>query len=242
MDNSGNFQPQQEAPKFIVESAEEFDNGADIPEAYGDNRLVIMVRDPVWFFAYWDIANDRYEEITRQNGQQVWQEGQQILRVYDISNEGRSDGSSRPRFFDVDVQFDSRNWYVNVDQSGRTYRAELGLRLKDGRFLCILSSNCITMPFGRVSDLTDADWVSVDYSLEEWTQMMHVGALQRSSANLPEAAQVNRMALRWEFLRAVFSGAFSQSKPFEFGISSSVSSYSGSRSLPPQQTKEKPNG
>ena len=27
----------------------------ELPDGYGDNRIVLMVRDPLWLFAYWEI-------------------------------------------------------------------------------------------------------------------------------------------------------------------------------------------
>ncbi|MBI5307473.1 MAG: DUF4912 domain-containing protein [Planctomycetes bacterium] len=30
----------------------------ELPDGYGDNRIVLMVRDPLWLFTYWEIRKD----------------------------------------------------------------------------------------------------------------------------------------------------------------------------------------
>src|SRR4051812_13202004 len=148
--NSGsNFLPpkDQEVGKYILGGTQDvLDPGKPLPETYGDNRLVIMSRDPLWFFAYWDATSDRIFALRDQVGQEKWQTGQSTLRVYDVTG---VDGPERAHSsFDVDVAFDSRRWYVKTPQPGRQYLVELGFRFPDGTFLSLLRSNRIGMPRG----------------------------------------------------------------------------------------------
>ena len=53
---------------------------ADLPEGYGESRIVLMPRDPQWAYTYWDIPNEHKEDLRRQGGQQL------ALRLYDVTD------------------------------------------------------------------------------------------------------------------------------------------------------------
>ena len=38
----------------------------ELPSAYGDNKIVLMVRDPWWLYAYWEISAAKHDEVKRQ--------------------------------------------------------------------------------------------------------------------------------------------------------------------------------
>ena len=196
---------EQEAGKFIVDSSESLiEPSAPLPETYGDNCLVLLVRDPFWFFAYWEITPQRLNEFHQKYGPELWDRGQAVLRVYEVA--GLNEEAFAPRrYFDVGVQMEARRWYVQADQSGRTYLAELGIKLPDGRFIPLLRSNRITLPRGRVSDQTDSQWIAVNPA--EWDKLMDVaGGAEHIGRGSVEISRV--MAQRWEFLKSVFSGSF----------------------------------
>ena len=175
----------------------------ELPETYGDNRLVTMPRDPLWFFAYWDATVDRLNALRDQVGQELWQKGQAILRVYDMTGV-QGDLSAASRFFDVDVVFDSRRWYVKVPEAGRTYVTELGFRFPEGHFLTLARSTRINLPQGSVSNQTDSQWMIVN--MEAWEKIFE--APEHSVRGSAEIAKM--MAQRWEFFRSVFSGSSSR--------------------------------
>jgi uncharacterized protein len=207
--NSGsvfsNF-PDQEQTKFVIENdQEELETPKELPESYGDNRVIIMARDPLWFFAYWDATPDRLDAQRREVGDEMWQRGQAVLRVYDVT--GIEDPARAHNVFDVNVTFSARRWYVNVPMSGRTYFVDLGFKFPDGRFLPLLHSNRISMPVGKISNQTDSQWMIVN--MEQWQEMFEKGTLG-DPASRSSAEMAKMMAQRWEFLRSVFSGSSSK--------------------------------
>ena len=34
-----------------------------LPSGYGDNKIVLLARDPWWIFAYWEILKDKKEAV-----------------------------------------------------------------------------------------------------------------------------------------------------------------------------------
>src|SRR4028119_2266654 len=80
-------QPEVEAAKFELGQEDRtggtlasVDEGlADLPEGYGESRIVLMPRDPQWAYAYWDVSNEHKDELRHQGGQQL------ELRLYDAT-------------------------------------------------------------------------------------------------------------------------------------------------------------
>jgi hypothetical protein len=208
--NSGSGMPPadangQEAPKFFVEAnGDGLEPNKPLPQSYGENRLVTMVRDPLWFFAYWDATPDRFDGLRNQVGDAVWNTGQAVLRVFDVT--GVDGGISQAHSsFDVPVSFDVRRWYVNVPEAGRSWITELGFRFPDGRYLAMLRSNRIVSPNGQVSSQTDSRWMVVNVS--EWDKMFEVASGPSPRSSLETSKM---MSQRWDFLRSVFSGSSSR--------------------------------
>jgi hypothetical protein len=52
----------------------------DLPEGYGESRIVLMPRDPQWSYVYWDIPNEQKESLRRQGGTRL------ALRLYDVTD------------------------------------------------------------------------------------------------------------------------------------------------------------
>ncbi len=198
-----------ESQKYILQAEVVSGDGISLPKTYGDNRLVVMARDPFWFFAYWDMSQDRMQAVGQEHGADIWGRSQTLLRVYDVTDI-EFNGSNAHSYHDVGVLFDSYQWYVRVNHPGRHYLVDLGLLLANGRFISLLRSNPLLLPVGRVSDETDSQWMAVSLSeQEEWNKMLQV-AVGADSSSRSSSEIVKTMAQRWEFLRAVFSSSSSR--------------------------------
>jgi hypothetical protein len=124
-----------------------------------------------------------------------------VLRVFDVTDHPQDNGAAVP-FFDVEISQDMRQYYVDLPQPGRRHYIEFGLRLPNGTFLSLLTSNSVVVPNGRLSDDVDAKWVSVrsQEEYEAWEKVLHNVDLGRGSADFSR-----QMAQRWQFLKSVFS-------------------------------------
>ncbi|MBN3033912.1 MAG: DUF4912 domain-containing protein [Candidatus Saganbacteria bacterium] len=133
--------------KFSQEARWEF------PAGYGDNRIVLMVRDPRWIYAYWEISDQRRSEISQQLGEGVFARARLVLRVYEAAS---------LKHHDVEVG-GARNWYIRVPAPNRTYFAEIGYLTEDGRFIAAARSNSVTTPLETMSDVIDEQWMIPDW-------------------------------------------------------------------------------
>jgi hypothetical protein len=135
----------------------------ELPNSYGVDRVVALVRDPYWIHAYWELTEDTLSSALRRLGAAA-KGARVVLRVFYSRGEG---GEPESVLFDIALTLDARSWYVNVAAPGRTYRVEVGILTLDGRFLRLMRSNCVTTPRDRMSDVLDEQWRTVSSEYEE---------------------------------------------------------------------------
>lgn len=170
-----------------------------LPAGYGTTEAILLPRDPNWMFIYWEITGDSRKEACRVHGADIFRQGRQVIRVHQAAaNAG--DG----KYFDIPVMHDAKNWYVNVQESGGAYYCEVGLALPDGVFISLVKTNTVNLPAGRVSDVTDENWMAVTADFDKLLQLSGVEYIGKGSGEVAKS-----LAQRWEMLRAVFSRASS---------------------------------
>ena len=128
------------------------------PPGYGDNRIVILVRDPWWVFAYWEIRRDKEEETIRKIGEAGDGPDRSVLRVYDVTDINFN-GRNAHSFFDIDLKGLANNWYINVTNPNRAWIVDIGIISKKGSFYLLARSNAIKTPRFGMSDELDAEWM-----------------------------------------------------------------------------------
>jgi len=125
----------------------------EIPRGYNVDRIVAMVRDPYWIFAYWEITDHKYRELER-TFMDSWPKCKMILRVYDKT-------SGKPTHFDIALTPEARTWYISVSAE-RRYQVAIGALSPEGRFELVAISNIVETPSGKVSDRIDEQWMVPD--------------------------------------------------------------------------------
>ncbi len=129
----------------------------ELPHGYNEDKIVLMVRDPYWAFAYWEVTQARLEKEKAWFG---WN-SKLCVRVYDISGV-QFDGRNATGYFDQEVHERTGNWYLDLGRPAHSFCAELGLLSPEGRFLTLARSNYITMPRDGVSDVLDEEWMLLE--------------------------------------------------------------------------------
>ena len=132
----------------IEELAAVDDDLPDLPEGYGESRIVLLPRDPKWAYAYWDVSNEHKEELRRQGGQQL------ALRLCDVT-EIDQDSQAPHSMMQQNCDEMARSWYLEIPVSDRDYTAEIGYLTGDGRWLRL----CRSAPI-RVPPIYPSDWVN----------------------------------------------------------------------------------
>lgn len=132
----------------------------DLPAKYGQDKIILQVRDPWWIYAYWEVRPQTLDKLKNELGD-IFYRAKRILRAYDISLIDFN-GTNAHRFFDIEVGGHSDNWYIDTASPGRSWCVDLGLLLPDGRFIMIVRSNTVTTPIDGPSWITDEEWMIPD--------------------------------------------------------------------------------
>jgi len=122
-------------------------------------RIVVMVRDPFWLHAYWEVTRQSVQRVQAAMSQD-WHTARPCLRLLEV-HDGGSTSVSETVVRDIEVHGGVSNWYVHVDNSPSSYRLELGYMASSGRFYPVVRSNVVTTPEPGSSDAIDENWTDV---------------------------------------------------------------------------------
>ena len=168
-------------------------NKTGLPSNYGDTKVVLLPRDPVWIYIYWEIAGDEINKLAQQYGGD-FNPSRLTVRVYDVTDIN-FDGSNANRYFDVSLNSNASSWYINVGEFNRSWCVDIGYVLQNGEFVVVSRSNAMVMPRHGVSDVTDEQWALLQLEFEKLLKISGAGHIGQSSYDL-----VKLMRERWEEL------------------------------------------
>ncbi len=148
-----------------------------LPAGYNEDKLALLVRDPWWLFAYWEVTPVRRDEVARRMREAGGRDWKTVLRVYDVTQASLE----KPRsFFDIELNFYTDNWYVDVGLPDREWMAEIGLRAQGGRFIALVTSNRVKTPSFGVSEVLDEEWMMPDDTYYRLIGLSGINAQQGS--------------------------------------------------------------
>lgn len=143
-----NFAMRIEEKKYEIVQDEEFESQKgvifDIPDGYNETKIALLLRDPFWAFAYWDIHNKELEELQERGRIEGL-----LLRVCQISLAGTPEEKIADSF-DIPVKIQDNKWYINLPESGKQYFIKLIVQITAGeKVLCV--SNIVESPAKTVA-------------------------------------------------------------------------------------------
>lgn len=129
-----------ESDDFIVSEAD-----SSIPERYNETIVRLLVRDPAWAFAFWDIKD---EERTALHAEDHGAGGPAFfLRVMEESGK---DARRCAEHFDIPVGESDLQWYINLPQPDTRYRIDLCCRT-GAKTRVLAKSNVVHTPRGYLA-------------------------------------------------------------------------------------------
>ena len=120
----------------------------DLPAAYRDGRFVLLTRDPFWLYCYWDLTPPQEKKL--------WAGENPTLRLVEIVNHEQE--RELKRFV---LSRGARSWYLQVDTSHKSFRAELGHVDNRGQFESVAKSNVTDTPRETVSPNVETQFATV---------------------------------------------------------------------------------
>lgn len=112
------------------------------PESYGANRVRLLVKDPQWIFAHWDVDPGLFDGLRSEMGERAAALSRLTLKVTDPEHGGGAV---------IHLPEGARSWYVRTDRARRAYQAELGLTLPSGEYRLLARSNTVSPPHSGAS-------------------------------------------------------------------------------------------
>ncbi|MDB5387077.1 MAG: hypothetical protein JWM11_2723 [Planctomycetaceae bacterium] len=113
-------------------------------EKVGQDRFVLLVRDPHWLQAVWEFSRGTIQRAEAALGAD-WHRAVPILRVLDVSGHDAT-SRSESRLLDIVIHGGVNFWYVPIDGVSRSYRLQIGYLTASGRFQILARSNVVTPP------------------------------------------------------------------------------------------------
>jgi hypothetical protein len=157
----------------------DLDHLGELPKSYGSDTIFLIAQEPHWLFTYWDI------DISRHPG------GKTFLRVY----EGEKTVEA-----EIEVPFETRNWYIPVKRAGAKYTVEIGYN-RGSVWKVIARSHTIETPPDHLSDSDQFDYATIPLHL----------SFQKLVESIQQGIQTG------ETLITALSRLQKEGKPFAFG-------------------------
>ena len=182
------------------------------PSGYGDNKIVILARDPWWIFTYWEIKKDREDDIRHKIESSGEAAEKSILRIYDVTDVSFN-GHNAHSFFDIDLKGLANNWYVNVGTPDRSWVVDIGIVSNKGNFYLLARSNVIKTPRFGMSDKLDAEWMMPEE--DYWRMFSLSGGFGVGKGSLEVREMLKKRLEEQVTSGAISSGASFYRKPAE---------------------------
>jgi hypothetical protein len=126
---------------------------------FSKDRLVVMVRDPYWLHAYWELSRRSIQRAEAAMGQH-WHAARPVLRLHAVSRNGTT-SAARQAVRDIEIHGGVNNWYIDVQNPPKSYQVEIGYLAPGNRFYCLARSNVVNTPMPGSADTFDRNWAEV---------------------------------------------------------------------------------
>ena len=157
---------------------------ASTSKEYTRDRLIVMVRDPFWLHAYWELTAQSVERAKAALGQD-WHMAVPVLRVMEVTD-ASSTNSTETWVRDIQIHGGVNHWYIDVQNPPKSYRLVIGYKAGDDRFYVIARSNTVSTPAAGSSDLMDENWADVAENVDKIYAMSGGYSEERDSSELQE--------------------------------------------------------
>lgn len=121
----------------LAESDAAVHRQTDISDSYNMTEIRAVLKDPLWFFVFWDFHHRMFTDLTAAKGFAFF-----LLRVHSLDP---ADTKKSLDSFDVQVPVSDRKRYVHVSFDEYLHRVDLMAHFTDGHDQLLAQSNVIAM-------------------------------------------------------------------------------------------------
>ena len=146
-------------------AADTLDNLGELPRSYGTDAIFLVAQEPHWLFTYWDI------DIALHPG------GQTFLRVREGADYIESE---------IEVPFETRNWYIPVKKAASDYSVEIGY-YRGSNWNKIANSITVRTPQDKISESGQFDYATIPLHMSFHQLMENIQSTIRGGETLIQA-------------------------------------------------------
>ncbi len=133
-------------------------SGRNRKKSGGGDRLVLMVRDPYWLHASWELSRKSIDRAVVALGQH-WHDAQPVLRLL-AAGRAASSKTVEQVIRDIPIHGGVTDWYIDVSDPPASFQVKIGY-LSGELFHSLASSNIVTTrPRGDNAEL-DKNWQEI---------------------------------------------------------------------------------
>jgi len=181
------------------------------------DRLVVMVRDPYWLHAYWELSRRSIQRAQVAMGP-LWHAARPVLRLHEVSRNGTT-SASRQTVRDIEIHGGVNNWYIDVQNPPKSYQLEIGYLALGDRFYCLGRSNVASTPTPGSADTFDRNWSEVAKECDRVYAMTAGSTEQGASGDLKDIFEEQMHRPMGDSLIAQFGrGATTSKQNFRFQV------------------------
>ena len=134
-----------------------------IPE---EDRVILVVRDPYWIQAYWEITKTTVERA-RVAMSMLWHDAKPVIRLLKVS-EDSSSSVVEDVVRETTIHGGVRNWFIDVPETQKQYRVALGYLTTCGKFHLIAKSNTVCPPPPNSESAFDHNWADITEDFKKY--------------------------------------------------------------------------
>ncbi len=188
------------------------------------DRVVLIVRDPYWLQAYWEITRTTVQRASVALTER-WHNAQPVIRLFEISDEN-STHAVEQLVRDIPVHGGVKNWFIDVSDPPRSYRIALGYVTPDDKFYLIAKSNTVTTPIPCSGESVDHNWTDIAMNYQKFYALSGGYGEDSSSDDLRDVFEEKlRRPMTTPMFAQIASGVHGIGNGFEFSVDAEMIIY-----------------
>ncbi len=129
------------------------------------DRVVLLVRDAYWLQAWWELTRASMDRAKAAMAEQ-WHTAKPVIRLVRVEGGGTT-SSAEQVVRDIPIHGGVKTWYIDVKESPKSYRVDIGFLASTGKFFSLARSNSVTTPRPSKGSMVEEDWSDIADNCEK---------------------------------------------------------------------------
>lgn len=129
------------------------------------DQIVLLVRDAYWVQALWELTRQSIERAQAAMAEQ-WHTARPVLRLVQ-ADAGATTNAAERIVREIEIHGGVKTWYIDIQESPKNYRVEVGYVGSSGRFFSLARSNSVTTPRPGATEPAAGDWEDIADNCEK---------------------------------------------------------------------------